>query len=54
MSEPKPLPAAYIIPTELVLGLKAYLEQRPYHEVANGIAALAALTPYTPDAPADA
>ena len=39
-------PTAYVIPAELVAGLLAYLNQRPYHEVAQGITALHALAPF--------
>lgn len=38
-------PTAYLIPANIVVGLLTYLQQRPYHEVAQGIAALQALEP---------
>lgn len=44
----KPVAAAYIIPAELLFGIRAYLEQRPYHEVAAGVTALANLKPVDP------
>lgn len=48
MTEPKQ-PAAFILPSEVLAGLVAYLASRPYKEVAEGMAALSQLKPYTPE-----
>lgn len=47
-------PIEYIIPADLLEGVKAYLMKRPWEEVAGAMPKLLALKPYEPsDKPKD-